>query len=54
MERMVEQANEEFAYHQYHQFLSQSPWDYVDVGNKTAIKASDLMVKCKAKSGGIG
>lgn len=51
MERMVEQIGEEFAYHQYHQFLSESPWDYVDVINKTAVKASELMAKCKAKSG---
>lgn len=50
MERMVELGNEELAYHQYHQFLSESPWDFVDVGNKVAIKASDLMLKCKSKS----
>lgn len=51
MERMVEHGNEEIAYHQYHQFLSESRWDYVEVNNKTAFHANNLMRKCKAKSG---
>lgn len=51
MERMVEHGNEEIAYHQYHQFLSESKWDYVEVNNKTALHANNLMLKCKAKSG---
>lgn len=51
MERMVEHDKEEIAYHQYHQFLSESKWDYRDVNNKTAIHANDLMIKCKAISG---
>ena len=45
MERMVEHGNEEIAYHQYHQFLSESKWDYVEVNNKTAFHANNLMRK---------
>lgn len=51
IERMVEQGEEELAYHQYHQFLSESTWDSVEVNNKTALKAHILMAKCKLESG---
>jgi SRSO17 transposase len=51
MERMAEHGNEEIAYHHYHQFLSESKWDYVGVNDKTAFHATNLMRKCKAKSG---
>ncbi|MDD4972638.1 MAG: IS701 family transposase [Paludibacter sp.] len=50
MERMVEQVPEQ-AYHQYHNFLSESKWDYKLVNDRTALETSDLLEKCKAKSG---
>src|SRR5665647_1611362 len=37
MERMVEQVPDQ-AYHQYHNFLSESKWDYQLVNNKTALE----------------
>ena len=49
MERMVEQIPEQ-AYHQYHNFLSESKWDYNQVKDRTAIEASQLIESCKAKS----
>ena len=49
MERMVEQVPE-MAYHQYHNFLSESQWDHVAVNNKTALDASVLMYNLKAQS----
>ena len=36
MERMVEQFPEQ-AYHQYHNFLSESKWNYQQVNNTTAL-----------------
>lgn len=50
MERMVEQVPEQ-AYHQYHNFLSESVWDYKEVNKQTALEASALMENSKAKSG---
>lgn len=50
MERMVEQVPDQ-AYHQYHNFISESKWDHQAVNNKTAIEASALMECCKANSG---
>ena len=50
MERMVEQVPDQ-AYHQYHNFLSESKWDYQLVNNKTALETSALLENCKAKSG---
>jgi SRSO17 transposase len=50
IERMVEQVPEQ-AYHQYHNFLSESKWDYQEVNDRTAIEASVLLASCKAKSG---
>lgn len=50
MERMVEQVPDQ-AYHQYHNFISESKWDHNQVNNKTALEASALMERCKAKSG---
>jgi len=50
LERMVEEVPEQ-AYHQYHNFLSESKWDYEQVNNKTALEASVLLASCKAKSG---
>ena len=50
MERMVEQVPEQ-AYHQYHNFLSESKWDYQQVNDRTAQEASILMANCKVKSG---
>jgi len=50
MERMVEQIPEQ-AYHQYHNFLSESKWDYQQVNNTTALETSVLLSDCKAKSG---
>ena len=50
MERMVEQVPEQ-AYHQYHNFLSKSKWDYKEVNNRTAMEVSALMENSKAKSG---
>jgi len=50
MERMVEQVPEQ-AYHQYHNFLSESKWDYQEVNNRTALEASALIDGCKATSG---
>jgi len=35
MERMVEQVPDQ-AYHQYHNFLSESKWAYQQVNNTTA------------------
>ncbi|MFK7982100.1 MAG: IS701 family transposase [Saprospiraceae bacterium] len=49
IERMVEQIPEK-AYHQYHNFLSESKWDHTAVNNQTALKTSALMGECKAKS----
>lgn len=49
MERMVEEVPEQ-AYHQYHNFLSESKWDYTAVNNQTALETSALMQQCKAKS----
>jgi SRSO17 transposase len=49
MERMVEQVPE-MAYHQYHNFLSESKWDHVAVNNKTAIDSSELMGNLKSQS----
>jgi SRSO17 transposase len=49
IERMVEE-NPEQAYHQYHNFLCESKWDYVAVNNKTALETSALMLRCKEKS----
>lgn len=49
MERMVEQVPEQ-AYHQYHQFLSESKWDYKAVNKQTASEASSVMEKCKSVS----
>jgi SRSO17 transposase len=51
MERMVGPGNEEVTCHQYHQFLSESKWDYAELNNKTAFHANNLMRKCKGKSG---
>ena len=50
MERMVEQVPEQ-AYHQYHNFLSESKWDYQEVNDRTALEASALIIGCKANSG---
>jgi SRSO17 transposase len=50
MERMAEQVPQQ-AYHQYHNFLSESKWDYQEVNNRTALDASALIASCKAKSG---
>lgn len=50
MERMVEQVPE-LAYHQYHNFLSESKWDSQAVNNRTALETSDLLAQCKTKSG---
>jgi len=50
MERMVEQVPDQ-AYHQYHNFLSESKWDYLPVNNTTALETSALLESCKAKSG---
>jgi SRSO17 transposase len=50
MERMVEQVPEQ-AYHQYHNFLSESRWDYKEVKKQTALEASALMENCKIQSG---
>jgi SRSO17 transposase len=50
MERMVEQVPE-LAYHQYHNFLSESKWSSQDVNNTTALETSALMANCKLKSG---
>jgi len=50
MERLVEQFPEQ-AYHQYHNFLSESKWDYKLVNDRTALETSDLLEKYKAKSG---
>lgn len=50
MERMVEQVPDQ-SYHQYHNFLSESKWDYQQVNNKTAMETSALLESCKAKSG---
>ncbi len=47
MERMVEQVPEQ-AYHQYHNFLSESVWDYKEVNKQTALDASALMENSKA------
>lgn len=49
MERMVEQVPEQ-AYHQYHNFLSESKWDYQQVNNTTALETSALLEGCKSKS----
>lgn len=49
IERMVEEIPE-MAYHKYHNFLSESKWDYKKVNNLTALKASALMQQCKLKS----
>lgn len=49
MERMVKQVPEQ-AYHQYHNFLSESVWDYNEVNKQTALEASALMENSKAKS----
>ena len=50
MERMVEQIPE-LAYHQYHNFLSESKWDYQAVNKQTALDVSTLMEDCKSRSG---
>ena len=50
MECMVEQVPEQ-AYHQYHNFLSESKWDYKLVNDRTALETSNLLEKCKAKIG---
>jgi len=50
MERMVEQVPEQ-AYHQYHNFLSESKWDYQAVNKQTALDVSVLMKDCKSRSG---
>jgi len=50
MERMVEQVPEQ-AYHQYHNFLSESKWDYKAVNQQTALNVSVLMEGCKSRSG---
>lgn len=50
MERMAEQVPEQ-AYHQYHNFLSESKWDYQQVNNTTALETSALLEGCKSKSG---
>jgi len=50
MERMVEQVPEQ-AYHQYHNFLSESKWDYKAVNKQTALDVSVLMEGCKSRSG---
>lgn len=50
MERMVEQVPEQ-AYHQYHNFLSESKWDSRQVNDQTALKTSVLLANSKAKSG---
>lgn len=50
MERMVEQVPEQ-AYHQYHNFLSESKWDFQQVNNRTALETSALLEGCRAKSG---
>jgi SRSO17 transposase len=50
MERMVEQVPEH-AYHQYHNFLSESKWDSRQVNNKTALETSALLEGCRLKSG---
>ena len=50
MERMVEQVPEQ-AYHQYHNFLSESKWDYEAVNKQTALDVSVLMKDCKFRSG---
>ncbi len=50
MERMVEVEPEQ-AYHQYHNFLSESKWDYQTVNKQTASEVSALMEKCKIRSG---
>jgi len=50
MERMVEQVPEQ-AYHQYHNFLSESKWDYKAVNKQTALNVSVLMEGCKSRSG---
>lgn len=49
MERMVEQIPE-IAYHQYHNFLSESKWNSQAVNNHTAIETSSLLAQCKIKS----
>lgn len=50
MERMVEQVPEQ-AYHQYHNFLSESKWSSEAVNNTTALETSAVMTNCKLKSG---
>lgn len=50
MERMAEQVPEQ-AYHQYHNFLSESKWDYQQVNNTTTLETSALLEGCKSKSG---
>ncbi len=47
---MVEQVLEQ-AYHQYHNFLSESKWDSQQVNDTTALETSVLLESCKAKSG---
>lgn len=49
MERMVEQLSEK-AYHQYHNFLSESKWDAKAVINKVAIETSTLLNAQKIKT----
>lgn len=50
MERMVEEVPD-LAYHQYHNFISESKWDWKEVNRQTALDASSIMQECKLKSG---
>lgn len=50
IERMVEQVPEQ-AYHQYHNFISESKWNFKEVNDRTALESSALIESCKTKSG---
>lgn len=52
MERMVEHdIDSEIAYHQYHHFLSESKWDFLEVNESTMLQTNALMEQIKAQKG---